>query len=153
MQERVVNRLRKDEKGFTFLELLLVLSIVVILSAVILPFSEKRLYQLSEEDALKSFIVAVHETQLFATTHQEHIRLYFLNGRNSYKSVRGDGTVIVEGQFPDGMMLGESTRLKELNFQPSGNLYPTGRMTIVTKKSGLITISFQFERGRMIISG
>ncbi|MGE7543915.1 competence type IV pilus minor pilin ComGD [Sporosarcina sp. FSL K6-3508] len=143
----------QGEQGFTFLELLLVLSIIVILTAVILPFSEKRLLQVTEEDALKSFMVAVHETQLYAITHQEATRVEFRDEGNGYRAYRSDRTILLEGKFPEGMMKIPNDGLRDLSFSPSGNMYPTGKIKIRTKKSGQKTISFQFERGRMMISG
>ncbi|MDV6377895.1 type II secretion system protein [Sporosarcina sp. GW1-11] len=152
MIKRAVKSKWRKEHGFTFLEILLVLSIVVIMTGVILPFSDKRLHKNSEEDALKGFIVAVHETQLYAITHGEPIRMTFFEDGTVYKSLKEDQTVIVEGQFPTGMRRGSDTNLKELYFMPNGNLSPTGKMTIITKTLGNRTISFQFERGRMIIN-
>ncbi|WP_158232442.1 type II secretion system protein [Sporosarcina sp. P13] len=142
----------RKEHGFTFLELLLVLSIIVILTGVILPFSEKRLQKISEEDALKVFMTFVHETQLYAITHNEPMLITFSGNGVFYRSAKEDKTVILEGQFPTGMRRAESTKLKELYFMPNGNLSPTGTMTFVTQTIGNKKISFQFERGRMIIN-
>ncbi|WP_301109743.1 prepilin-type N-terminal cleavage/methylation domain-containing protein [Sporosarcina sp.] len=146
-------KISKRQQGFTFVELLLVLSILVVLTAVILPFSEKRLHAMSEEDALKAFMATVHETQLYAATHREHVRLRFSEGGSVYKSFRGDLSVFASGRFPEGMVKVQNTGLAELEFQPSGNMYPTGKLTIRTKNSGTKTITFQFERGRMLING
>ncbi|GKV64599.1 MULTISPECIES: competence type IV pilus minor pilin ComGD [unclassified Sporosarcina] len=143
----------KRQNGFTFVELLLVLSILVVLTAVILPYSEKKLGQITEEDALKAFMAAVHEVQLYAITHEEDVRLYFSNGRTRYSAYNRQSVLIVSGQFPEGMARAENTDLKELYFQPSGMMNPTGEMTIRTKYSGPIKITFQFERGRMLING
>lgn len=146
-------KILKRQQGFTFIELLLVLSILVILTAVILPFSDKRLSQMTEEDALKAFVAAVHETQLYAATHQEYVRLRFSNGGNSYSSYSSKSILITSGKFPEGMVKVQATGLYELEFQPSGNMYPTGKLTIRTINSGTKTITFQFERGRMLING
>lgn len=141
-----------DDKGFTFLELLLVLSIVVILSSVILPFSEKRLRQITEEDALKQFYSAVRETQLYAITHGESVSLRFAGEGRIYMARDQADELIFQESFPEGMRLGEQTKLKILLFSSTGMLQQTGKMTIVTKTLGTKTISFQFERGRMIIN-
>lgn len=144
--------LTQNERGFTFLELLLVLSVVAVMTFVILPFSDQRLARASEEDALKTFIAAVHEAQLYAITHYEGIRVYFLNDFKDYLAETSDRTILVSGQFPEGMKLASSSPLKELYFAPSGMMSNTGKMIIQRKQSGNMTISFQFERGRMIIS-
>ncbi|AXH99018.1 type II secretion system protein [Sporosarcina sp. PTS2304] len=150
MRRRADNR--NKELGFTFVELLLVLSIVVILTSIILPFSDKRLQQQSEEDALKEFMSVVYEAQLYAITHREHIEVVFSEEGTSYLVTKLDETTLIEGRFPKGMRRGEGTKLKRLSFMPNGDLSPTGRMTFVTKTLGNVGINFQFERGRMIIN-
>lgn len=142
----------QNEQGFTFIELLLVLSIVAVMTFVILPFSDQRLVKASEEDALKTFTAAVHEAQLYAMAHYEGVRLYFLNDFKEYLAETADRRILLSGQFPEGMKLAPSSPLKELYFEPSGWMKNNGRMTFQTKQSGNINISFQFERGRMIIS-
>lgn len=122
------------------------------MTSVILPFSDKRLAEASEEDAMKTFIASVHEAQLYAMTHYEGIRLYFLNDFKDYLAETGDHSIILSGRFPEGMKLVSSSPLKELYFEPSGSMNSTGKMIIQTEQSGNRTISFQFERGRMIIS-
>ncbi len=141
----------KYEKGFTFLELLLVLSIVMILTAVILPFSEKRLQKISEEDALKQFIATVHETQLYAITHRQRVVLFFGENGGIYK-VKGDDVIdVLNGQFPEGMHLVKYSNFRKLNFTETGYLLETGSMIFDTKSKGKIKITFQFERGRMLV--
>lgn len=139
------------ESGFTFLELLLVLSIVMVLTAVILPFSEKRLQKVSEEDALQQFIAAVHEAQLYAITHQRIIIVETVDNGDAYK-VKEDGLPdLFSGRFPDGMQRTKNSPIRRLEFSPNGYLKKTGNMYFHTQSKGQIKISFQFERGRMKI--
>lgn len=145
--KRAANR----EQGFTFLELLLVLSIVMILTAVILPFSEKRLQRINEEDSLKQFITAVHETQLYAITHQQMMSLYFADNGKTYKAVSNDMVEVLIGEFPDGMRLTKHNHFKRLDFTGTGYLTKTGKMIFSTQSKGQIEVSFQFERGRMLV--
>lgn len=146
------NRVFNNQRGFTFLELLLVLSIVLILTAVILPFSEKRLQRISEEDALKQFITTVHETQLYAITHQESVSLIVSGSGSTYKTVRDNmAETVISGEFPEGMRQTKNSTLKRLDFAASGYLVKTGVMTFTTKSKGEISILFQFERGRMVV--
>lgn len=143
----------RDQQGFTFLELLLVLSIMIILTAVILPFSEKRLQRVTEEDALKLFITTVHETQLYAITHQENVALIFSDSGTTYKSEKGDPAVtLTRGAFPEGMGRTKHSPLKRLDFAETGYMIKTGKMYFFTQSKGEISISFQFERGRMIVN-
>ncbi|ARD46806.1 hypothetical protein SporoP37_00585 [Sporosarcina sp. P37] len=147
------NRIIRNQLGFTFLELLLVLSIVMILAAVILPFSEKRLQKISEDDALEQFMTTVHKAQLYAITHRERVTLKFENGGTTYKVFTGESEVILEGDFPPGMYLGSSIAFRQLDFAGTGYLQKTGKMIFYTKSRGKMSITFQLERGRMIVSG
>ncbi|PIC81005.1 hypothetical protein CSV75_04290 [Sporosarcina sp. P18a] len=146
-------RIFNNQYGFTFLELMLVLSIMMILTAVILPFSEKHLKKESEEDALKQFIAAVYEAQLYAMTHKGSVALTFSDSGATYKVERMDRTVTLRsGIFPDGMRMTKQSPLKRLDFAETGYMVKTGKMYFSTQSRGLIFISFQFERGRMIVN-
>lgn len=140
-----------DQRGFTFLELLLVLSIMMIITAVILPFSEKRLQRVTEEDALQLFIATVHEAQLYAITHKERVSLKFYEGGQKYTVETNDFVDILHGELPSGMHRSKNSPLRQLDFAETGYLIRTGKITINTESKGLVTISFQFERGRMIV--
>ncbi|PIC88008.1 hypothetical protein CSV72_02335 [Sporosarcina sp. P20a] len=142
----------KGQQGFTFLELLLVLSIMMILTAVILPFSEKRLQRITEEDALKQFMTTVHETQLYAITNQQRVTLKFEEDGRAYKAVSNDLFEVLSGKFPEGMYRTKHSPLRQLDFANTGYLINTGKITITTQSKGNISVSFQFERGRMIVN-
>lgn len=142
----------EKQNGFTFLEILLVLSIMMILTAVILPFSEKRLQRVTEEDALKLFITTVHEAQLYAITHNERVALTFSNEGQNYRTELENLTVLFNGEFPSGMARSKGSPLKRLDFAQTGYLMQTGKITLNTSSKGVISISFQFERGRMIVN-
>lgn len=148
-----VKRIINGQYGFTFLELLLVLSIMTILTAVILPFSEKHLKKESEEDALKQFIAAVHEAQLYAMTHKESVALTFSYGGATYKVEKIDMTeTLMSGMFPEGMHRTKHSPLNRVEFSETGYMVKTGKMYFSTQSKGEIFISFQFERGRMIVN-
>lgn len=140
-----------DQRGFTFLELLLVLSIVMILTTVILPFSEKRLHRVTEEDALNQFIATVHEMQLYALTHREHVSLGFKNNGEQYFVTNETGEVIIAREFPEGMRNTKNSPFNRLEFTGTGYMVKTGRMSFFTKSKGVLFITFQFERGRTIV--
>ncbi|PID22981.1 hypothetical protein CSV61_00555 [Sporosarcina sp. P3] len=142
----------KDQQGFTFLELLLVLSITMILTAVILPFSDQRLQRISEEDALKQFMTKVHETQLYAITNQQRVTLRFEEDGRIYKAILNDMFEVLHGEFPEGMRRTKQSTLQRLDFAETGYLTTTGKMFFSTQSKGIISISFQFERGRIIIN-
>ncbi|ARJ37428.1 MULTISPECIES: type II secretion system protein [Sporosarcina] len=148
-----VKRIFNDQHGFTFLELLLVLSIMTILTAIILPFSEKHLEKESEKDALKQFIASVHEMQLYAMTHKESVALTFGESGATYKAEKIDmKETLIRGIFPEGMYRTKHSPLKRIEFSETGYMVKTGKMYFSTQSKGEIFISFQFERGRMIVN-
>lgn len=143
----------KREQGFTFLELLLVLSVVIVLTAVILPFSSSKLQETSEEDALEAFMNVVHEAQLAAITQQTRKTVYFKEAGTAYFVKTENEEGVLRGKFPAGMRQAENTAMKEVVFLSTGRIAMNGTMTIYMKSRGNLRIRFQFERGRMLIDG
>ena len=57
---------KTKESGFTFLEMILVLAVLSIMTAIILPIGDKWIQTASEEDALQVFIATVHNLQAYS---------------------------------------------------------------------------------------
>ena len=104
---------------------------------------------------MKQFITTVHEAQLYAITHQQRVILIFIDNGRTYK-LQGDGAIDIlngkiSGQFPEGMRQAKHSKFENLNFTETGYLVHTGKMFFTTQSKGEISISFQFERGRMLV--
>lgn len=156
MTEKLSEQVHHNEDGFTFLELLLVLSIVMIMSVIILPIGEKWLIKKEEEAAIQSIILTIHSLQSYAMANGVTTELNFPKESYGtlYKAHAGSGKNRIEissNLLPDGMSLGSSSNLKQVRFHPNGDIRESGKL-IMVGKSGHTHLTFQFQRGRMIIS-
>ena len=145
----------KDNKeaGFTMIELILVLSIVTIMSAIIIPVGEKWIRTTEEEDALRSLIVTIHSLQSYAMANNAFTQLRFrkVDSRTEYIAARRGQEEFSRKLLPKGMYVLSSSNLKVVEFHGNGNIINFGTLVLSTK-TDLIRITFQFQRGRMIIS-
>lgn len=141
------------EDGFTILELLLVLSIVMIMSAIIIPAGAKWLHKTEEENAIQSIVLTIHSLQSYAMAHGVSTKLEIKNeGERTFYIASVPGKVELSRKaLPKGMRRGTSIDFREIGFHADGDIINSGRLIIVGK-SGLTHIVFQFQRGRMIIS-
>ncbi len=145
---------KTKESGFTFLEMILVLAVLSIMTAIILPIGDKWIQTESEEDALQAFMATVYNLQAYSMANYvatglefrdsgtEYITSYYWTGKGKLKLHRN--------VFPKGMRLASSSQLKAIEFDGNGDILKSGTMAFLTS-SGIIEIRFQFQRGRMII--
>jgi len=142
----------RNEKGFTFLELLLVLSVVAIISAVIIPVGEKWIRTSVEEDALHLLISTIHSMQGYAIANGKATKVEFIKiGKRTKYITAIPGKQMSETYLPDGMRISNSSYLDSVEFHPNGDIIKFGSITLITT-TGIIEIKFQFQRGRMIIA-
>lgn len=141
------------EKGFTLLELILVLAVVAIVSAVIIPVGEKWIRTTAEEDAIQSLVVTIHSLQSYAIANEAYTRLSFRkpDSRTMYVAAAPGKEEFSRKYLPEGMHVASYSFLKEIEFHPSGDIFNFGTLKLVTN-TGEVTITFQFQRGRMMIS-
>lgn len=148
-----VNVVKDREKGFTMIELILVLSIVTIMSAIIIPIGDKWIRTTAEEDAITSLIVTIHSLQSYAMANKVYTRLSFRSegSRTQYIAAAPGKVELSRKLLPEGMYVLGSSKLKVVEFHSTGNIINSGTLTLGSKL-GITTFTFQFERGRMIIS-
>lgn len=141
------------ENGFTMIELILVLSIVTIMSAIIIPVGEKWIRTTTEEDAINSLVVTIHSLQSYAMANKVYTRLSFRSegSRTQYVAAAPGRIEFSRKILPEGMYVLGSSKLKAVEFHSTGNIINSGTLTLGSN-SGITTFTFQFERGRMIIS-
>ncbi len=142
------------ESGFTFLEMVLVLAVLSIMTAIILPIGDKWIQTASEEDALQVFIASVQNLQAYSMANSVGTSLEFKNSGTEYISTylkkEGGRIEAARNVFPKGMYLVISSQLKAVEFHANGDIVKSGTIALSTS-SGIIEIRFQFQRGRMII--
>lgn len=138
------------ESGFTFLEMILVLAVLSIMTAIILPFGDKWIQTTAEKDALQMFIASVYDMQAYSMSNSVRTKLHFKYSGSEYSTSEQTGKVITRNIFPKGMRFESGSTLKEMEILANGNLVKSGTFAFSTS-SGLIELRVQFQRGRMII--
>lgn len=147
----MVNVLRK-EKGYTFLEMLLVLSVLSILTGVIIPLGNAWIRTTTEEDALKALVAEIQSLQSYSIANNVYTRLEFVDLGTTYISSAPGRVIFSKTTMPEGMVVPDWSYLKSVEFHPDGDIRKLGTLSIETN-SRTIQIKFQFQRGRMVISG
>lgn len=148
-----LNRLVNDTRGFTLIEVTLVLSIVLVLTTMMIPFGTKWIQETSEREAIDLLVATIYNIQSYSIAHGVYTRLYFIkeDDATSYKVEVQEGQVFGEYELPKGMRLSDSNRLNVIEFHENGDMIRTGVLTLVTD-TRRFAITFQFQRGRMIIT-
>lgn len=141
------------EKGFTLVESLLVLLIIAILTAIIIPISNRWVMEKEEEQAISALVAAIYAVQSYSMAHEVYTKLVFSrsDGRTFYTAAAIDNRQLFRQELPEGMSISGSSNLKMIEFHGNGDVFNFGKLIIIGK-SGKTTITFQFQRGRMIIS-
>ena len=141
------------EAGFTLIELVFVLSIALILSAVIIPVGEKWIRTKAEEDALKSIIVTIQSLQSYSMANNVYTRLRFTKpGTQTIYVAEAPGKIEFSRKLlPEGMHISSLSNMKAVEFHANGDIINFGRLTFLSNQ-GSRTIVFQMQRGRMTIS-
>lgn len=143
----------KKENGFTMIELILVLSIVTIMSAIIIPVGEKWVRTTEEEDAIQSLKITINSLQSYSMANNVYTQLRFkkVDEQTAYVAARPGVEELSIKLLPKGMYVLSSSKLRVVEFHGNGNIINSGTLLLGTKK-GVIRFTFQFQRGRMIIS-
>ncbi|WP_432355260.1 prepilin-type N-terminal cleavage/methylation domain-containing protein [Sporosarcina sp. A2] len=141
---------KSSEKGMTFLELLLVLTILGALTLIVVPVSHGWTTEQSERDAFEAFQATVQEMQAYSMAHQTTTWLSFSNNGSTYHVKYWDTGELKETHFPPTIRYDSMSNLKFVSFQENGNMFKTGALIFQTS-DGEKKITFQFQRGRMLV--
>ena len=134
----------------TFLELLLVLMVVGVLTLVVLPVSKRWSTEQTEQDGIEAFKATVQHMQSYSMANQARTWLTFSGEGTIYTVVYSDRLEKRVASFPRSVALDPSSTFREFGFHANGNMLQTGTLSLKTE-SGMKFIKFQFQRGRMII--
>ncbi|GKV68091.1 hypothetical protein NCCP2716_05890 [Sporosarcina sp. NCCP-2716] len=139
-----------DEAGMTFLELLLVLFIIGILTVIVLPVSKGWSSEQTEQDGIEAFKSTVQHMQSYSMANRARTWLTFSGGGTIYTVTYSDRADRRAASFPPSVALEPSSTFKEFGFNGNGDMLNTGTLSLRTE-NGAKQIKFQFQRGRMII--
>ncbi|NYF24594.1 prepilin-type N-terminal cleavage/methylation domain-containing protein [Sporosarcina sp. JAI121] len=139
-----------NESGFTFVEMILVLAVLAIMTAIIFPVSAKWIRTASEEEAVQALIASIYSLQAHSMANYIVTKLEFKHSGTEYTTSDLEGNIITKTVFPEGMRYVGSSQFNVIEFRADGDIVKTGTITLSTS-TGLIEIRLQFQRGRMII--
>lgn len=138
---------KTDENGFTFLEMLLVLSVVSVLTAVILPIGDRWITKQSEKEALYTFIATIHHAQAYAMANETYTAIRFRNSGKSYSLFAPSTVTYSTIDFPEGMHLFNG---RTIEFHPEGHILNPGTIVLRTT-NGDKRLTLQLQHGRVIV--
>ncbi|MBY7143382.1 prepilin-type N-terminal cleavage/methylation domain-containing protein [Virgibacillus sp. NKC19-3] len=135
----------KSQRGFTFVELLLVLSILSILLLLHVPLNISGLQKHQSEQFLETFQYDVLFIQHLATTTTDDKRVYIKFHNESYEMIHGRKTMKTR-YYPDGWEV-DPRVMKEISFKSTGTIRQPGRIKMTSKHSTYFVV-FPLGKGR-----
>ena len=139
-----------DSRGFTLLELLLVLMIVMVVSSCALYINNRYIEKQTFEIFYNQLLLDARVIQLSAMEEGRNMKLIFSSNGTVYVGRKSLLEPILEKQLPSGYRLSKSSNLSELAFQPNGNIEKFGTLTFETP-SGLRMVRVYIGKGKMAV--
>lgn len=125
----------QNEKGFTLIEMLLVMMIVIVVSSVALSFTVKNIQVDQTEEFFRQFQVDMHYLQSYAMAHQKKVRVVYLKDGKEYRGIAGLDNIVLRRTMPEGY-LGNTANTFVLQYLPNGNVSRVGALTFHTPEGG-----------------
>ena len=122
-----------NEKGFTMIEMLLVLSIVMVVSSSVLFISSTKIKEMEEERFYRQLHLDIQRLQAFSIGEFKYTYLEFSNFRTRYEAKSGD-EILFEKDLPKNMRLADESTLKRVAFHPNGNITNFGNLLFETER-------------------
>ncbi|MEH7224577.1 competence type IV pilus minor pilin ComGD [Bacillus sp. JJ1566] len=144
--------LRVDENGFTLIEALLVLSIIMIISSI----SLLQLRPLHESKKMDQFLEQLQNdiflSQQYAISHSEPTKLYFSPSESFYRLTRGNSYEVIFLRKVDPDIQIQLISLgANVVFTSNGNIQRSGEIRFRYKESTYI-VMFLLGKGRFYVT-
>lgn len=140
----------KNEKGFTLIEVLLVLSIALVISSTVLFISSSYIDKKSFQLFINQFKLDVYHLQILSIHNGTYSELVFGDNGTSYTAKKSFFEPVVKRQFPKGITLSKSSSLTEIAFHPNGTIEKFGTLVFNTP-NGVILLRVYIGKGRMTV--
>jgi competence protein ComGD len=145
-----VKRSKRIEGGFTMIELLIVLSLLVIMMGVVVlnmkPMQESREVQ----QFIQLLTSDLHYAQQFALTERVQVQVKFNNTSKQYSIQSGPMNKIKTVRYPEGLYFQEVSTGLVFEYSSNGTIKKGGTILLQTKR-GLYKIVFLLGKGRFYI--
>ncbi|MEG0471988.1 MAG: competence type IV pilus minor pilin ComGD [Solibacillus sp.] len=123
-----IKRNLRNEQGFTLLEMLVVLSIVMILCASIFYFSHEKFNQLIVLKSIDEVELLMRRAQMMAIEEQRPVVVDGYNNTEVVLKYLVGPEILYSLKLPEGMTLYISAPNPRLHFRTNGNLQSFGSM-------------------------
>ena len=137
----------RDERGFTLIEMLLVLMIFSIITIIAVSFSYRYVKINQYEHAIEQLKLTLHVAQLTAQQEKKVTYVYIREGNNillttSFKEYR------LNWKTPEGMSIYFQTNNGSIRFTSNGNISEIGSVKIITPEKTM-KYSINMSKGRL----
>lgn len=142
---------KNNQTGFTFLEMLLVLSVVGVITVVILHIGNRWIIKQSEDEAVHAFIATIHHAQAYAIANETPTAIKFRNSGKSYSLFTPISENYSTTDFPVGMhWVSGGNRISAIEFHPNGHIMNSGTIILRTS-TGDKRLTLQLQHGRVFV--
>lgn len=121
-----MKRLFQDERGFTLVEMLIVLTIVLVISSCVIFYSHEKLQKKIDYQLMNYIELLIRMTQLKAIEEQYPYLLYATNPSKIVIKKTNDSKEMLIYQLPEGHSIKIFTSNTRLYFKTNGNLQSFG---------------------------
>lgn len=139
--------INRNEKGFTFIEMLLVLSIAMITVFSVVFIATSKLEEMEEKKFFKQFHLDIQRLQAIAIGEEKYTYINFVENETKYVA-KSANVKLFEYQMPNGIKLSKNSNLKEIAFHPNGSVKEFGTLLFETRKGNKI-VTVYISRGRL----
>lgn len=137
----------RDERGFTLIEMLIVLMIFGIVTIVVLSCSYQSIKVNQYEQAIERLRLTIHVAQLSAQHWATSAHVYAHEGNEIILVTFPDDNKM-NWQTPEGMYVNFRTNSNRIRFKETGNISEIGKVEILTPEK-TIEYSINMSKGRL----
>jgi len=137
------------EGGFTLIETLLVLMVVVIIATSAIRFTVKNIEKRQTENFFRQFQMDLHYLQSYAMANKVTVRVLFINNGTEFIGRVGIDNIIFRRKMPEGFSVNTQNSYRP-QYLPSGNVAEFGVLTFHTPE-GWRQLYIYIGKGRMFL--
>ncbi|SER80985.1 competence type IV pilus minor pilin ComGD [Psychrobacillus sp. OK032] len=128
-----MGRVKRNEKGFTLVETILMLSIVTVLTSSIVYVTTSKIEAAEEKRFFRQFHLDMQKIQSIAIGETKYTHIYFDENGSKYVGEWAN-TRLFEFKVPKHMRLSIDSNLKRVSFHPNGMVTQFGTFLFEIKK-------------------